>query len=62
MECIQVCAAPITAILGEQRLNDRIDRFKNLVEKLTVAMAEAKHPAPEKPPNFARKYNWIRQI
>lgn len=54
----QACAAPIAAISGEQRLNDRMDRLESLVEKLAVAVAESKRPAPEKPPNFGRKYNW----
>ena len=43
----QACAAPIAAISSEQRLNDRIDRLENLVEKLTIAVADCKRPAPE---------------
>ena len=54
----QACAAPIAAMSSEQHLNDRIDRLENLVEKLTIAVADSKRPAPEKQPNFGRKYNW----
>ena len=49
-------SAPVAATSAEPPVVERLNRLENMVEKLSLAMAESKKA--NEPPNFGRQYNW----
>ena len=49
-------ATPAAAVSADQKLNDRMDRLENVVEKLTIAIAESQRSVAPQAQGYGRRY------